>query len=92
MRRGSEESPRGEAAGEAWSKRVAGELQGAARWAPPGQGALEIERIKQYPGLQQVQRAVVVNVPGKHFPQLQAAEQKVDYSGTRYGRRAEFTF
>jgi len=55
--------------------------------APPGQGALEIERIKQYPGLQQVQRAVVVNVPGKYFPQLQAAEQKVDYSGTRYGRR-----
>ena len=44
--------------------------------------ALGFEVIKQYPGPQQVQRAVKVNVPGKHFPQLQPAEQKVDYEGT----------
>ena len=29
-----------------------------------------VERIKQYPGLQQVQRGVQVNAPGKHFPGL----------------------
>jgi hypothetical protein len=37
---------------------------------------------KQHPGPQQVQRAVKVSVPGKHFPQLQPSEQKVDYEGT----------
>ena len=30
----------------------------------------QIERIKQYPGQQQVDRAVKVDVPGKHFPRL----------------------
>jgi hypothetical protein len=48
----------------------------------PVQMTLEVERIRQHPGPQQVQRAVVVNVPGKHFPQLQVAEQKVEYPGT----------
>ena len=38
--------------------------------------------IKQYPGPQQVQRAVKVNVPGRHFPQLQPAEQAVLYEAT----------
>ena len=41
-----------------------------------------VERIKQHPGQQQVDRAVKVGVPGKHFPQLQPAEQKIDYDGT----------
>ena len=34
------------------------------------QPTLEIERIKKYPGQQQVDRAVKVDVPGKHFPRL----------------------
>ena len=50
--------------------------------APPGQGTLTVDVIKQYPGPQQVARAVKVNVPGKHFPQLQPSEQKVDYEAT----------
>ena len=44
--------------------------------APPLlQPQLDIDIIKQHTGLVQVQRAVIVNVPGKHFPQLQPAEQ-----------------
>jgi hypothetical protein len=64
--------------------------------AAPGkattQTALEVEIIKQYPGPQQVQRAVKVNVPGKHFPQLQPAEQKVDYEGvaTEFSEKHKF--
>jgi hypothetical protein len=46
------------------------------------QQSLEVERIRQHPGQQQVSRAVKVSVPGKHFPQLEAAEQKIDYDGT----------
>ena len=46
------------------------------------QNMTEVERIKQYPGQVQVTRAVKVNVPGKHFPQLQPAEQKQMYTGT----------
>jgi len=46
------------------------------------QTALDVERVKQYPGPQQVSRAVVVNVPGKHFPQLLTAEQLKAYPGT----------
>ena len=46
------------------------------------QTALAVEVIKQYAGPVQVQRRVMVNVPGKHFPQLQAAEQAADYPGT----------
>ena len=41
-----------------------------------------VERMRQHPGQQQVDRAVKVDVPGKHFPQLQAAEQKIDYAET----------
>ena len=52
----------------------------------------QIERIKQYPGQQQVDRAVKVDVPGKHFPQLTTAEQKLDYEGTavEHGQRHAF--
>ena len=46
------------------------------------QQSLEVERIKQYPGPVQVTRAVKVKVPGKHFPQLQPAEQRLSYVGT----------
>ena len=49
---------------------------------PEGQSTLAVEIIKQHPGPQQVERAVRVNVPGKHFPGLQPAEQKIDYEGT----------
>ena len=41
-----------------------------------------VQAIKQYPGQQQVTRRVRVMVPGKHFPQLQAAEKAVSYWGT----------
>ena len=43
-----------------------------------------VEAIRQYPGLQQVQRSVRVEVPGKHFPALQRSEQAqtVQYWGT----------
>ena len=56
------------------------------------QNTIEVERIKQYPGQVQVTRAVKVNVPGKHFPQLQPAEQKQMYTGTavEYAERHRF--
>ena len=56
------------------------------------QTELGITAIKQYSGQQQVQRKVVVNVPGKHFPSLQAAEQKAFYPGTcvEYAERHKF--
>ena len=38
--------------------------------------------IKQYPGPLTVSRAVKVDVPGKHFPQLTGAEQNASYAGT----------
>ena len=38
--------------------------------------------IKQYPGPLTVSRAVKVDVPGKHFPQLTGAEQNASYTGT----------
>ena len=52
-----------------------------------------VERIRQHPGQQQVDRAVKVDVPGKRFPQLQAAEQKLDYAGTavEYAERHKFS-
>ena len=46
------------------------------------QQALNVEVVKQYPGQQQVDRAVKVMIPGRHFPGLEAAEQRVDYEGT----------
>ena len=56
------------------------------------QRALSVDVIKQYPGPQQIKRAVKVNVPGKHFPGLQPAEQKVAYEGTAvdYAERHRF--
>ena len=51
-----------------------------------------VETIKQHPGAVQVTRAVKVDVPGKHFPTLQTAEQKQMYSGTavEYSERHQF--
>ena len=51
-----------------------------------------VEPIRQYPGQQQVDRAVQLNVPGKHFPGLTANEQKADYQGTaaEYQERHDF--
>lgn len=46
------------------------------------QTALSVEIVKKHPGPVQVTRRVKVNVPGKHFPQLTAAEQAADYEGT----------
>ena len=40
------------------------------------------EQFRMHPGPVQVTRKVKVNVPGKHFPQLSAPEQKEVYSGT----------
>ena len=51
-----------------------------------------VERIKQYPGLQQVQRGVQVNAPGKHFPGLTPSEQNTSYKATavEFTERHEF--
>ena len=46
------------------------------------QSALSVQIIKQYPGQQQVTRAVKVRVPGKHFPALTPTEQKEQYEGS----------
>ena len=48
--------------------------------------------IKQYPGQQQVDRAVVVSVPGKHFTFLSAAQQKLSYDGTAVEYRERHIF
>ena len=48
--------------------------------------------IKQYAGQQQVDRAVVVSVPGKHFPFLSAAQQKLSYDGTAVEYRERYAF
>ena len=45
------------------------------------QSALQVDVIKQYGGLVTIQRRVKVKVPGKHFPQLQPAGQRVEYEG-----------
>ena len=42
---------------------------------------LQVEIVKQYPGQLQVTRRVKVLVPGKHFPNLEAAERRQEYSG-----------
>ena len=46
------------------------------------QQALDVERIRQYPGRVQVERRVKLKVSGKHFPALTPAEQKQFYDGT----------
>ena len=63
-----------------------------AKQAAAVQQSLEVERIRQHPGQQQVSRAVKVSVPGKHFPQLEAAEQKIDYSVTAMEFRERYPF
>jgi hypothetical protein len=80
------------------AKSVAGSAESCAlmsvvaKQAAAVQQSLEVERIRQHPGQQQVSRAVKVSVPGKHFPQLEAAEQKIDYDGTavEYAERHKF--
>ena len=49
--------------------------------------------IKQYPGQQQIERAIKVMVPGKHFPSLQPSEQKIFYEGAavEYTERHKFS-
>ena len=49
--------------------------------------ALGFEVIKQYPGPQQVQRAVKVNVPGKHFPQRRSHHRRRHRQECRRSRR-----
>ena len=60
------------------------QMKGKGLGAAPAatQQSLAVDVIKQYPGAQQVERAVQVKCPGKHFPQLQPAEQKEDYWAT----------
>ena len=48
--------------------------------------------IKQYPGPLTVSRAVKVDVPGKHFPQLTGAEQNASYTGTAVEFTERHTF
>eukprot|EP00966_Prymnesium_polylepis_P058085 1345385-Prymnesium_polylepis.1 len=50
--------------------------QSSVRTCAMSQGLLNVERIRQYLGQIQVARRVKVQVPGKHFPPLTAAEQK----------------
>ena len=45
------------------------------------QSRLQVEIVKQYPGQIQVTRRVQVLVPGKHFPNLEAAERRLEYWG-----------
>ena len=56
------------------------------------QAALDVEIIRQYPGPVQVARRVQLKVPGKHFPNLTAAEQKEFFDGTavEYAERHKF--
>ena len=42
--------------------------------------SMGMDVIKQYPGPLTVSRAVKVDVPGKHFPQLTGAEQNASYT------------
>ena len=51
-----------------------------------------VEHIRQFAGPPQVARSVKVQVPGKHFPGLSPAEQKVFYEGTAvdYAERHKF--
>ena len=46
------------------------------------QNKMSVEVIRQYAGPVQVTRRVWVRVPGKHFPGLQATEQKEFFKGT----------
>ena len=48
--------------------------------------------VKQYPGQQQVDRAVVVNAPGRHWPGLTPAQQKQVYLVTAVEYRERHNF
>ena len=61
--------------------------------APPlSQQRMHVDVIKQHTGPVQVTRRVQVDIPGKHFPGLQAAEQSAVYKGTavEYKERHKF--
>jgi len=51
-----------------------------------------VEPIKQYPGQQQVERAVIVDVSGKHFTFLTAADKKKSYKATAVEYRERYAF
>ena len=46
------------------------------------QNKMIVDVIKQHAGPVQVTRSVWVHVPGRHFPNLTAAEQAISYKGT----------
>ena len=48
---------------------------------PLMQSALSVDVVKQYSGQMQVDRRVIVNIPGKFFPSLTGAEQAALYPG-----------
>ena len=50
--------------------------------------SMGMDVIKQYPGPLTVSRAVKVDVPGKHFPQLTGAEQNASYAHREGDHRA----
>ena len=54
--------------------------------------SMGMDVIKQYPGPLTVSRAVKVDVPGKHFPQLTGVEQNVSYTGTAVEFTERHTF
>ena len=54
--------------------------------------SMGMDVIKQYPGPLTVSRAVKVDVPGKHFPQLTGAEQNASYAGTAVEFTERHTF
>ena len=54
--------------------------------------SMGMDVIKQYPGPLTVSRAVKVDVPGKHFPQLTGAEQNASYTGTAVEFTERHTF
>ena len=56
------------------------------------ENSLGFEVIKQSPGPQQVTRRVRVQVPGKHFPNLQLAEQQALYWGSAVESKERHSF
>ena len=51
-----------------------------------------IEPTKQYPGQQQVERAVIVDVPGKHFTFLTPTDKRKSYKATAVEYRKRYPF
>ena len=51
-----------------------------------------VEAIRQHPGQKQVDRAVVVAAPGKHFSWLSDADKKKSYDGVPTEYRERFPF